>query len=29
MSLCASITATKALKRADRKTVGMTGRKPA
>jgi hypothetical protein len=29
MSLCASITAKKALKRADRKTVGMTGRKPA
>lgn len=29
MSLRASITATKALKRADRKTVGLTGRKPA
>jgi hypothetical protein len=29
MSLSASITATRALKRADRKTVGLTGRKPA
>jgi hypothetical protein len=29
MSLRASIAATKALKRADLKTVGLTGRKPA